>query len=62
MGILQLKLIKKLLDQNDVPYEGIIVRKINTLDFEAYKLKSFLFLEAESKEHDKGETNIEDSQ
>lgn len=48
--------------KNRVPFEGIVVRKLDTLDFEAYKLKSFLFLERESKELDKGQTNIEDNQ
>lgn len=48
--------------KNRVPFEGVVVRKLDTLDFEAYKLKSFLFLERESKELDKGQSNIEDNQ
>lgn len=48
--------------KNDVPFEGYVIRKLDTLDFEAYKLKSFLFLQKESDSLDKGETNIEDNQ
>ncbi len=44
---------------NKVPAEGIVVRKDNLFDFEAYKLKSFKFLERETKELDKGEVDME---
>ena len=45
-----------------VPEEGIVVRVEKSYDeFEAYKLKSFRFLEKESKDLDKGAENIEDS-
>ncbi len=45
--------------KNEVPAEGIVVRReIN--DFEAYKLKSFRFLERETKLLDKGEEDIEE--
>jgi hypothetical protein len=46
---------------NKVPDEGIVLRK-ESLDIEAYKLKSFAFKMKESKDLDKGETNIEDNQ
>ena len=45
---------------NKVPEEGIVLRKESLFHCESYKLKSFAFLEAESKELDKGEKNIED--
>lgn len=48
--------------KNLLPEEGIIVRKENMFHYEAYKLKSFRFLEGETKELDKEEKNIEDSQ
>lgn len=44
---------------NKVPEEGICVRK-EGLEIEVFKLKSFRFLEGETKALDKGETNIED--
>ena len=44
---------------NKVPEEGIVVRKESLFDCESYKLKSFNFLEWESKELDKGESDIE---
>lgn len=47
--------------KNDVPAEGVVVTKYT--DFrvaEAYKLKSFAFLEHETKLLDTGESNIED--
>lgn len=47
---------------NKVPFEGYVIRKVNTMDFEAYKLKSFLFLKKETEQLDKGEENIEDNQ
>lgn len=43
-----------------VPDEGIVIRNERTN--EAFKLKSFLFLEKETKDLDKGENNIEDNQ
>lgn len=48
--------------KNTVPEEGIVVRKEKLFEFEAYKLKSFRFLEHETKQLDKGETNIEDNE
>ena len=45
---------------NKVPEEGIVLRKERTDYFEAYKLKSFSFLELETKQLEKGEENIED--
>jgi len=47
--------------KNKVPTEGIVVRRDSTW-FEAYKLKSFRFLERETKMLDKGDINIEDNQ
>lgn len=43
-----------------VPDEGIVIR-VEDSDLEVYKLKSFKFLERETKELDSGETNIEDN-
>lgn len=48
--------------KNSVPEEGIVVRKESLFNCESYKLKSFAFLEKESKDLDKGEINIEDNQ
>jgi hypothetical protein len=48
--------------KNKVPFEGIVIRKLDTLDFEAYKLKSFRFLQRETEEIDEGQENIEDNQ
>ena len=48
--------------KNKVPEEGIIIRKENMYEYEAYKLKSKRFLLAESEEQEKEITNIEDSQ
>lgn len=45
--------------KNKVPEEGCVIR-IDDLKFEAYKVKSVLFNERETKQLDKGETNIED--
>lgn len=42
-----------------IPEEGIVVRKENLFSCESYKLKSFRFLEWESKELDRGEVDIE---
>lgn len=47
---------------NKVPEEGIVVRKESLFNCESYKLKSFAFLEKESKDLDKGEVNIEDNE
>lgn len=47
---------------NKVPEEGIVLRKEKLFGFEAYKLKSFRFLEFETKQLDKGEVNIEDNE
>jgi hypothetical protein len=44
---------------NPVPEEGIVVRKESLFNCESYKLKSFRFLEWESKELDSGEADIE---
>lgn len=41
-----------------VPEEGVVIR-IEHLEFEAYKCKSFAFLSRETKELDKGESDIE---
>ena len=46
---------------NKVPEEGICVRK-EGLVIEIFKLKSFRFLEKESKQLDKGEVDIETQQ
>lgn len=47
--------------KNKVPEEGIVIRLSGKLDkFEALKLKSFKFLEKESKDADKEISNIED--
>lgn len=45
--------------KNQVPEEGCVVR-IEGLDFEAYKQKSTTFYELETKQLDRGESNIED--
>ena len=45
---------------NKVPEEGIVVRKESLFHCEAYKLKSFRFLEQETKQLDKGESNLEE--
>lgn len=44
---------------NKVPEEGCVIR-IEGLEFEAYKQKSTAFYELETKQLDKGESNIED--
>lgn len=48
--------------KHKVPEEGIVLRKENLLEYEAFKLKSHKFLERESNEAEKGIENIEDSQ
>lgn len=45
---------------NKVPEEGIVLRKENLFNYEAYKLKSFKFYEWETKQLDNEETNLED--
>lgn len=47
--------------QNKVPEEGVVIRK-ESLELEAYKLKSPKFYEWETKQLDKGEVNIEDNE
>ena len=44
---------------NKVPNEGIVI-KVDNCRSEAFKLKSFAFLDKEQKSQDKGEINIED--
>ena len=44
---------------NKVPEEGIVVRKESLFSCDSYKLKSFRFLEFETKQLDKGESDIE---
>ena len=46
--------------KNKVPEEGICLILNSKNAFEAFKLKSFRFLQHESEELDKGESNIED--
>jgi hypothetical protein len=45
--------------KNKVPAEGVVVRIENLYNWEAYKLKSFKFLEKESKDLDTGEVDME---
>lgn len=47
---------------NKVPEEGIVIRKEGMEYFEAYKLKSFRFLEFESKQLDGGVIDMESEQ
>lgn len=47
---------------NKVPEEGVVIRRESLFSCESYKLKSFAFLEKESKDLDKGLVNIEDNQ
>lgn len=47
---------------NKVPEEGIVVTKESLFEYEAYKLKSFRFLDYEDKQLEAGEGNIEDNQ
>lgn len=44
---------------NEVPAEGIVIAIDSLTETQAYKLKSFKFLERESKQLDKGEVDIE---
>lgn len=45
---------------NKVPEEGVVLRKEKTDEFEVYKLKSFSFLEYETKMLDSGTENMKD--
>lgn len=45
--------------KNDVPAEGIVIRIEEAHEFNAYKLKSFAFLERETKQLDSEEVDIE---
>jgi len=45
--------------KNSVPEEGIVVRKESMYQFESYKLKSFSFLQHESKMLDEGVEDLE---
>lgn len=47
---------------NSVPEEGVVIRKQKLFDYDAFKLKSFRFLEKETKDLDKGIISIEDEQ
>ncbi len=47
------------MSRNEVPEEGIVLRKETIFSFEAFKLKSYEFLEFESKMLDSGEADIE---
>jgi len=47
---------------NKLPEEGIVLRKVNLFDYQAFKLKSARFLEWETKELDKETINIEECQ
>jgi len=62
LNILKIMFLEKdcYMCKNQVPAEGIVVRR-EVLDYNAYKLKSFRFLELESKYHDKGEVDIEET-
>lgn len=44
---------------NQVPEEGIVLRKESAFSFEAYKLKSFRFMEFETEQLDKGVLDTE---
>lgn len=46
--------------KNQVPEEGIVLRKESLFSFEAFKLKSFRFMERETELLDKGEVGMED--
>lgn len=46
---------------NKVPEEGVVIRREKLLTCDSYKLKSFRFLEKETKDLDKGVENLEDS-
>ena len=42
-----------------VPEEGVVIRKEKLIGCESYKVKSFRFLEWETKALDKGEVDVE---
>ncbi len=44
---------------NVVPEEGVVIRKDNLNSFDAFKLKSFRFLEFETKQLDAGVSDLE---
>jgi len=44
---------------NKLPEEGIVLRKESLFEFEVYKLKSFSFLEYETKQLDNGQEDME---
>jgi len=46
-------------NNNEVPAEGVVLKVDRLEEDEAYKLKSFVFLEWESKQLDKGEADME---
>jgi hypothetical protein len=46
-------------NRKEVPNEGVVVRIDRLEEAEAYKLKSFLFLEWETKQLDRGEVDLE---
>ena len=46
---------------NKVPREGVVIRKCNDKVSEAFKLKSAAHYNIERKQHDKGETDIEET-
>lgn len=48
--------------QNAVPEEGVVVRKENLFSFDAFKLKSFRFLEKERDDLDAGKSDMESEQ
>lgn len=48
--------------KNKVPEEGFVLRKEKLFEFGSYKLKSFKFLELETKMLDEGVENMEDDQ
>jgi len=49
-------------NHNEVPAEGIVVRKDELNECKSFKLKNFKFLEWESKQLDSGQVDIESSQ
>ena len=46
---------------NKVPREGVVIRKCNDKISEAFKLKSAAHYDIERKQHDKGETDMEET-
>ena len=47
---------------NNVPEEGVVIRNNLLFEYEAFKLKSFRFLEHETKKLDEGKCSIEENQ